>query len=79
MNVSDIVTLINGVGFPIFACIAMAAFIVWDRKQRTEEKKQRKESEEYTLNTLKEAVDNNTRIIEKLYNAIMKGEKDIGY
>lgn len=72
MNVSDIITIINGVGFPIFVCIAMAAFIVWDRKQR-------KESEEYTLNTLKEAVDNNTRIIEKLYNAIMKGEKDNGY
>lgn len=79
MNVSDIITLINGVGFPIFACIAMGAFIVWDRKQRAVEKKQRKESEEYTLNTLKEAVDNNTRIIEKLYNAIMKGEKDNGY
>lgn len=79
MNVSDIIALINGVGFPIFACIAMAAFIVWDRKQRVLEQKQRKESEEYTLNTLKESVDNNTRIIEKLYNAIMMGEKDNGY
>lgn len=79
MNVSDIITLINGVGFPIFACIAMGAFIVWDMKQRSVEKKQRKESEDYTLNTLKKAVDNNTRIIEKLYNAIMKGEKDNGY
>ena len=32
MDVSTIIQLINGVGFPIFACIAMGAFIVWDRK-----------------------------------------------
>lgn len=35
MNVNDFIQIINGVGFPIAACIAMGAFIVWYIKKIT--------------------------------------------
>lgn len=35
MNVNDFVQIVNGVGFPIAACVAMGAFIVWYIKKIT--------------------------------------------
>lgn len=35
MDVNTVVQLINGVGFPIAACVAMGAFIVWYIKKIT--------------------------------------------
>mgnify|MGYP000026040367 FL=1 len=74
MDVNQIIQLINGVGFPIFACIAMGSYIWWDKKQRAQDREKRELRERNTLEALKETVDNNTRIIQKLYDAIMKGE-----
>lgn len=74
MDVNQIIQLINGVGFPIFACIAMGYYIWWDKKQRAQDREKRELRERNTLEALKETVDNNTRIIQKLYDAIMKGE-----
>ena len=74
MDVIQIIQLINGVGFPIFACIAMGYYIWWDKKQRAQDREKRELRERNTLEALKETVDNNTRIIQKLYDAIMKGE-----
>lgn len=70
MDVSTIIQLINGVGFPIFACIAMGAFIVWDRKinRKIRDEHITKQNEFYT--TLRVSVDNNTRTIEKLMERI---------
>ena len=35
MNVNDLIQIVNGVGFPIAACVAMGAFIVWYIKKIT--------------------------------------------
>lgn len=35
MNVNDFIQIVNGVGFPIAACIGMAWFIVWYIKKIT--------------------------------------------
>ena len=35
MNVNDFIQIVNGVGFPIAACAAMGAFIVWYIKKIT--------------------------------------------
>lgn len=35
MNVNDFIQIINGVGFPIAACVAMGCFIVWYIKKIT--------------------------------------------
>ena len=59
MSVDTFIQIVNGVGFPIAACICMAVFIVWDRKNRTKETN--------TLyNTLKASLDNNTATLNKL-------------
>ena len=70
MDVSTIIQLINGVGFPIFACIAMGAFIVWDRKTNRKMREENNTKQDALYNSLKDSVDNNTRIIEKLMEKI---------
>lgn len=70
MDVSTITQLINGVGFPIFACIAMGAFIVWDRKTNRKMREENNTKQDALYNSLKDSVDNNTRIIEKLMEKI---------
>lgn len=35
MNVNDFIQIVNGVGFPIAACVAMGVFIVWYIKKIT--------------------------------------------
>ena len=37
MDVNTFIQIVNGIGFPIAACIAMGVFIVWDKKTRNEE------------------------------------------
>lgn len=66
MNVDMVIQLINGVGFPIAACIAMAVFIVWDRKQRMNEQKDAEEKNKEMYDSLKEAINNNTSTINTL-------------
>ena len=59
MSVDTFIQIVNGVGFPIAACIGMAVFIVWDRKNRAKETN--------TLySTLKASLDNNTATLNKL-------------
>lgn len=70
MDVSSIIQLINGVGFPIFACIAMGAFIVWDRKTNRKMREENNTKQDALYNSLKDSVDNNTRTIEKLMEKI---------
>lgn len=70
MDVSTIIQLINGVGFPIFACIAMGAFIVWDRKTNRKIREENNTKQDALYNSLKDSVDNNTRTIEKLMQKI---------
>ncbi len=57
--VQTIIQIINGCGFPIAACIGMAWFIVWSKKQAQENKK-------YNYENLKEAIDNNTKVMQEL-------------
>ena len=70
MDVSTIIQLVNGVGFPIFACIAMGAFIVWDRKTNRKIREENNTKQDALYNSLKDSVDNNTRTIEKLMEKI---------
>lgn len=70
MDVSTITQLINGVGFPIFACIAMGAFIVWDRKTNRKMREENNTKQDALYNSIKDSVDNNTRTIEKLMEKI---------
>lgn len=66
MTVNDAITLINGVGFPIFACIAMGIYIVWDRKLKNQERTENNT----VIEQLVETVNANTIAIEELRRAI---------
>ena len=66
MDVNTIVQLINGVGFPIFACIALGSFIFWDRKQRVQLQNHSLEKQEEMLKQVCETVTQNTEMIETL-------------
>ena len=68
MSVDTFIQIVNGVGLPIAACIGMAVFIVWDRKNRMKETN--------TLyNTLKASLDNNTATLNKLVE-LMEGKQN---
>ena len=75
MSMDTIIQLINGVGFPIAACIAMGAYIMYAKKaeiKRTEDADQKTEK---TLGEVKAAVENNTTVIKLLIDILLKREE----
>lgn len=75
MSMDAIIQLINGVGFPIAACIAMGAYVMYTKKaeiKRTEDADQKTEK---TLGEVKAAVENNTTVIKLLVDVLMKREE----
>lgn len=76
MSMDVIIQLINGVGFPIAACIAMGAYVVYTKKaeiKRTEDADQKTEK---TLGEVKAAVENNTTVIKLLVDILLKREEE---
>lgn len=76
MTVETVIQLINGVGFPIAACIAMGAYVMYTKKaeiKRTEDADQKTEK---TLGEVKAAIENNTTVIKMLADILLKGEKN---
>lgn len=75
MSMDAIIQLINGVGFPIAACIAMGAYVMYTKKaeiKRTEDANQKTEK---TLGEVKAAVENNTTVIKLLVDILLKKEE----
>lgn len=75
MTVDTVIQLINGVGFPIAACIAMGAYVMYTKKaeiKRTEDANQKTEK---TLGEVKAAVENNTTVIKLLVDILLKKEE----
>lgn len=68
--VNTVVQLINGVGFPIAACVFMAIFIMKYTKQVSISRKADGEQTKMLYAQLKEAVDNNTKMVEKLIDKL---------
>lgn len=76
MSMDAIIQLINGVGFPIAACIAMGAYVMYTKKaeiKRTEDANQKTEK---TLGEVKAAVENNTTVIKLLVDILLKREEE---
>lgn len=62
MEITDFVSLISNVGFPIAVCIALGIFIFYQNKQLQTE---RKEQQDLLLQVTK-SVDNNTATLQRL-------------
>lgn len=77
MTVDTVIQLINGVGFPIAACIAMGAYVMYTKKAEIKRTEDADAKTEKTLNEVKAAVENNTTVIKMLVDILLKGdEKD---
>lgn len=74
MTVDTVIQLINGVGFPIAACIAMGAYVMYTKKAEIKRTEDADEKTEKTLNEVKAAVENNTTVIKMLVDILLKGE-----
>lgn len=70
MDVNMFIQIVNGVGFPIAACIAMGFFIVWDKKTKIKEKEEYQKKQNEMLKTILESVNNNSRTVEKLIDKL---------
>ena len=68
MDVNTIIQIINGCGFPIFACCALGYYIVWTKKQGIEQRK-------YDYESLKNAIDNNTAAVNALTELVKKNDQ----
>ena len=73
MDVNTFIQLVNGIGFPIAACIAMAVFIIWDKKNRREDKKEIYYKYEQSFDALRVSIENNTKIVQTLIDNIKDG------
>lgn len=75
MDVNMVVQLINGVGFPIAACIAMGGYLVWSKKQCKEKDEKISENTKEMIDKLSQAVENNTLAITRLVERLERDEK----
>ncbi|PWM80576.1 MAG: hypothetical protein DBY31_07580 [Succinivibrio sp.] len=75
MTVDTVIQLINGVGFPIAACIAMGAYVMYTKKAEIKRTEDADEKTEKTLGEVKAAIENNTTVIKMLVDILLKGEK----
>ena len=74
MTVDTVIQLINGVGFPIAACIAMGAYVMYTKKAEIKRAEDADKKTEKTLNEVKAAIENNTTVIKMLVDILLKGE-----
>ena len=75
MTVDTVIQLINGVGFPIAACIAMGAYVMYTKKAEIKRTEDADANTEKTLGELKSAIDNNTSVIKMLVDILLKGDE----
>lgn len=80
MSMDAIIQLINGVGFPIAACIAMGAYVMYTKKAEIKRTEDAGKKTEQTLGEVKAAVENNTTVIKMLVDILLqrkeKGEDE---
>lgn len=71
----DIAQLIGTYGFPIVACIYMAYYVRETQKSYRDDIKEMQTSHRNEINTLKDAVNNNTLVMTKLIEKLdMEGK-----
>lgn len=75
MTVDTVIQLINGVGFPIAACIAMGAYVMYTKKAEIKRTEDADEKTEKTLGEVKAAIENNTTVVKMLVDILLKGEE----
>ena len=76
MSMDAIIQLINGVGFPIAACIAMGAYVMYTKKAEIKRTEDADANTEKTLGEVKSAIENNTTVIKMLVDILLKRDEE---
>lgn len=76
MTVDTVIQLINGVGFPIAACIAMGAYVMYTKKAEIKRTEDADANTEKTLSEVKSAIENNTTVVKMLVDILLKREEE---
>lgn len=63
MNTAEIISLIANIGFPISACVALFVYTNKEREKNIE-----------TINQLRDTINNNTLVVQKLIDKLDKGD-----
>lgn len=75
MDVGTVTNLITAVGFPIVACIYMAKYITKNNENTRNQIENLNNERKTVLTDMKESIDNNTRVIEKMYEFFSRESK----
>lgn len=70
MDINTFIQVVNGVGFPIAACIAMGAFIVWERKSKQADIVSMEQKQTELINQVLATIERNTLVLEELKERI---------
>lgn len=73
MNYTQVIQLITTVGFPIVMCGAMSWFVVDQTNKHREEVSKLNEQHENEMNTVVEAINNNTVALKELSSKLARG------
>ena len=79
MSVDTVIQLINGVGFPIAACIAMGAYVMYTKKAEIKRTEDADANTEKTLGEVKSAIENITTVIKMLVDILLKRDEEGEY
>lgn len=76
MSMSDIVTIISSVGFPIVACLGLGWYVKYMTDSNNKEVAEMRKEHTEEIGKVTEALNNNTLAIQKLTDYILKGDKE---
>ena len=76
MSMSDIVTIISSVGFPIVACLGLGWYVKYMTDSNNKEVAEMRKEHTDEIGKVTEALNNNTLAIQKLTDYILKGDKE---
>lgn len=72
MDANTFITLISNVGFPIAACVCMGWFVAKNNENTTKQINFLNKERQTTLEEITKALENNTKIIQQLYDYLIK-------
>lgn len=70
MDANTIMTLIQGVGFPIFACVALGWYVKYTTDKYREDTQHLTEQHKQEMDSITESLNNNTIVLQKLVDLL---------
>ena len=75
MEVKEIVSIVQALGFPIVMCAAMGWFVYFMYNKNRDDMNILRETHSQETNELRTAIENNTLVMQKLIDKLDKGDE----